>query len=258
MPANVDQLLDRIFGDPQVKHKLDLFTLQEKNRLQLFEKADRIRIRCMVRDRDFVAKPEEVVRQLVLIHLHYSLGYPIDQLAVEVPVQMGSGVGTKAADVVVYRDPQKIIPYIIAEVKKPGRQDGREQLHSYMNATGAPFGMWTNGGTGKQGVAYEYRTDPNLFADLPRLPAQGETLDDVLEPIRKKDLQPAEDLIGLVKQMQEEVLANAGVNVFEEVFKLFFVKLWDEENASDDPNALIKATGMPGASWKKLNTKLKL
>ncbi len=236
MPANLDQLLDRIFGDPQVKHKLDLFTLQEKNRLQLFEKADRIRIRCMVRGRDFVAKPEEVVRQLVLIHLHYTLGYPIDQLAVEVPVQMGSGVGTKAADVVVYRDPQKIIPYVIAEVKKPGRQDGREQLHSYMNATGAPFGMWTNGGTGKQGVAYEYRTDPNLFADLPRLPAQGETLDDVLEPIRKKDLQPAEDLIGLVKQMQEEVLANAGVNVFEEVFKLFFVKLWDEENASDDPN----------------------
>ncbi len=36
--------------------------------------------------------------------------------------------------------------------------------------------------------------------------------------------------------MQEEVLASASVDVFEEVFKLFFVKVWDEENASDDPN----------------------
>lgn len=235
MAAIIDPLLDQIFGDDKVKHKLDLFSQQEKGRLQIFKKGQQIRIRCMVRDRDFVAKPEEVVRQLALIHLHYTLDYPLDQLAVEVPVQMGSGVSKKAADVVVYKDPQKIIPYIIIEVKKPGRRDGREQLHSYMNATGAPFGLWTNGGTGTQGVAHELRTDPNLFAELPRLPAQGETLDDVLEPIRKKDLEPAEDLIELVKQMQEEVLANAGVNVFEEVFKLFFIKLWDEENASDNP-----------------------
>lgn len=227
--------LDIIFRDPKVKYKLDLFNPQERRRLQLVEDGSKIRIRCLARNRDFVAKPEEVVRQLVLNHLHYTLGYPINQLAVEVPIKMGSGYSAKAADIVVYREPQKIVPYIIIEVKKPGRQDGREQLHSYMNATGAPFGMWTNGNTGKQGVAYELRTEPNLYAELPRLPALNETLDDVLEPIRKKDLQPAEDLIGLVKEMQEEVLANAGVNVFEEVFKLFFIKLWDEEQASDDP-----------------------
>ena len=231
-----DQLLDRIFRDPKVKYKLDLFTTQEKKRLQMFEKNGRVRIRCMVRDRDYIAKPEEVVRQLMLNHLHYTLGYPISHLAVEVSVHMGSGVSKKAADIVAYREPQKIIPYIIIEVKKPGRKDGREQLHSYMNATGAPFGMWTNGKIGRDGVSYELRTDPNFFSELPRLPAQGESLDDVREPIRKKDLQPAEDLIDLVLQMQEEVLANAGVDVFEEVFKLFFVKVWDEENASDDPN----------------------
>ena len=233
MSVTTDQLLDCIFRDPKTKHKLDLFTPQEKKRLQLFEKGGKIRIRCMARNRDFVAKPEEVVRQLVLIRLHYTLDYPIAHLDVEAPVKMGSGYGKKAADIVVYRAPHKITPYIIVEVKKPGRKDGREQLHSYMNATGAPFGMWTNGSGGMQGVAYELRTEPNLYAELPRLPAHDETLDDVLEPIHKKDLQPAEDLIGLVKQMQEEVLANAGGNVFEEVFKLFFVKLWDEESASD-------------------------
>lgn len=236
MAANTSDLLDRIFRDPKAKYKLDLFSQQEKNRLQLFEKEGKIRIRCMVRDREFVAKPEEVVRQLVLNHLHYTRGYPINYMAVEVPVKMGSGVSKKAADIVVYREHIKNIPYIIVEVKQPGRKDGRDQLHSYMNATGAPFGMWTNGSTGMQGVAYELRTEPNLYADLPRLPGFDESLDDVLEPIRKKDLKPAEDLIALVKEMQEEVLANAGVNVFEEVFKLFFVKLWDEENASDVPD----------------------
>ncbi|KAA3657202.1 MAG: hypothetical protein DWQ04_28780 [Chloroflexi bacterium] len=236
MKVNTNDLLDRIFGDQKVKYRLDLFDQQEKKRLQLFEQGKKIRIRCMVRDRDFIAKPEEIVRQLVLIRLHYTFGYPIAHLNVEVSIKMGSGYAKKLADIVVYRAPHKITPYIIVEVKKPGRKDGREQLHSYMNATGAPFGMWTNGSTGMQGVSYELRTEPNLYAGLPRLPAVDESLDDVLEPIRKKDLKPADDLIALVKQMQEEVLANAGVNVFEEVFKLFFVKLWDEENASDLPD----------------------
>ncbi|MCI0579570.1 MAG: N-6 DNA methylase [Chloroflexi bacterium] len=236
MPTKADHShLDDLFRDPKTKYKLDLFKPNERARLQLFEQDGKLRIRCLVRGRDFIAKPEEVVRQLVLNHLHYSLGYDISQMAVEVQVKMGSAYNKKAADIVVYREPHKITPYIIVEVKKPGRQDGREQLHSYMNATGAPFGMWTNGSTGLLGVSYELRTEPNLYAELPRLPAAGESLDDVLEPIRKKDLKPADDLIALVKQMQEEVLANAGVNVFEEVFKLFFVKLWDEERTADLP-----------------------
>ena len=59
----IEQFLDRVFKDPKIKYRLDLFT-QEKKRLQMFERKGRVRIRCMVRDRDYVAKPEEVVRQL--------------------------------------------------------------------------------------------------------------------------------------------------------------------------------------------------
>jgi type I restriction enzyme M protein len=85
--VSTQQLLDRVFKDPKTKYHLDLFTKQEQNRLQMSERKGKVRIRCMVRDRDFVAKPEEVVRQLVLIHLHYTLGYDIEQLAVEVQVR---------------------------------------------------------------------------------------------------------------------------------------------------------------------------
>ena len=35
-------------------------------------------------------------------------------------------------------------------------------------------------------------------------------------------------LEGLIREMEDEVLANAGVDVFEEVFKLIFTKLYDE------------------------------
>lgn len=81
-----NQLLDQIFHDADTKYKLDLFKPEERNQLQLFEKEGKIRVRCKVRDRDFVAKPEEVVRQLVINHLHYTLRYPLSQMKVEVQV----------------------------------------------------------------------------------------------------------------------------------------------------------------------------
>ncbi len=34
--------------------------------------------------------------------------------------------------------------------------------------------------------------------------------------------------------MEDEVLANAGVDVFEEVFKLIFTKLYDEHKSQED------------------------
>ena len=35
--------------------------------------------------------------------------------------------------------------YIIVELKKPELMEGKSQLRSYCNATGAPIGIWTNG-----------------------------------------------------------------------------------------------------------------
>ena len=38
----------------------------------------------------------------------------------------------------------------------------------------------------------------------------------------------------LIQEMEDEVLSNAGVDVFEEVFKLIFTKLYDEMESADD------------------------
>ena len=38
----------------------------------------------------------------------------------------------------------------------------------------------------------------------------------------------------IITDMEDEVLANSGVDVFEEVFKLIFSKLYDESKSKDD------------------------
>ena len=40
--------------------------------------------------------------------------------------------------------------------------------------------------------------------------------------------------------MEDEVLANAGVDVFEEVFKLIFTKLFDELQSGRDKNRVLQ------------------
>ena len=125
------------------------------------------------------------------------------------------------------------VAYIIVEVKKPKAKDGREQLKSYTHATGASMAVWTNGTT----IAYYQRQNPNFFKDIPNIPKSTETLAEILQaPFTMLDLikedkltQTGKSLKDLILEMEDEVLANAGVDVFEEVFKLIFAKLFDEQ-----------------------------
>lgn len=125
------------------------------------------------------------------------------------------------------------VAYIIVEVKKPKAKDGREQLKSYTHATGASMAVWTNGTT----IAYYQRQNPNFFKDIPNIPKSSETLAEILQaPFTMQDLikedkltQTGKSLKDLILEMEDEVLSNAGVDVFEEVFKLIFAKLFDEQ-----------------------------
>ena len=91
------------------------------------------------------SSPEEVVRQLWVYRLIYQYDYKVDEIDLEKSVQFGTEIGTKAADIIVYTDANKVTPKIIVECKRPKRKDGIEQLKSYMNAKGAPVAIWSNG-----------------------------------------------------------------------------------------------------------------
>ena len=185
---------------------------------------------CLIRKKDIKVTPEEIVRQLYLSKLVREYGYPTDRIQVEYPVKFGREV--KRADIVILDKDRPTVPYIIVELKKPKLKDGKEQLKSYCNATGAPIGVWTNGSQ----ISYYNRKDPNYFEDITNIPKASERLSDILkdrwniDDLIKKDklVNERKSLKDLILEMEDEVLANAGVDVFEEVFKLIFTKLYDE------------------------------
>jgi type I restriction enzyme M protein len=247
---NDGNLLDLIFRDPEIKHGLKIFKVQELKKLSLTEEKGKFFIICTLKNKTRPAKPEEIIRQLTLNVLMDDLHYSRDQIDIEVPVKMGSTYASKKADIVVYKEDTKQTPYIIIEVKKPLRKDGLEQLHSYMNATGVYFGAWINGND----AAYQLRIEPNLFEELQRLPALNEDLDDVKTPVKKNQLKPIHDLKEEVQYLEDTVLANAGVSAFEEIFKLIFAKLHDEFNKGDDEAMEFRTTtATPQEQYKRLN-----
>ena len=197
-------------------------------------------INCVVRDRKIQLKPEEVVRQLYAAKLIDEYGYPKQRLAFEHPVNFGRQ--TKKADIVIFDKDRRDSEYIIVELKKPKLQDGKNQLRSYCNATGAPIGVWTNG----EQISHYNRKDPNYFEDISDIPNANQTLADILtERFTLKDLilkdkiaNERKSLKDIVLEMEDEVLANAGVDVFEEVFKLIFTKLYDEFESRSDKEFL--------------------
>ena len=101
-------------------------------------------ITCLVRDKSIKLTPEEAVRQLYLMVLIDEYDYPVSRMELEYGVSFGRE--TKRADIVIFDKDHVTSPYIIVELKKPKLKDGKEQLKSYCNATGAPMGVWSNGG----------------------------------------------------------------------------------------------------------------
>jgi type I restriction enzyme M protein len=185
---------------------------------------------CLIRKKEIKATPEEIIRQLYALVLTEEFGYPVSRLAFEYVVSFGRE--KKRADIVVFDKDRPTVPYIVIEVKKPKLKDGKEQLKSYCNATGAPIGVWTNGDS----ISYYNRKDPNYFEDIPTIPSATQRLTDILTErwtiadlvANDKLIKQRKSLKDLIEEMEDEVLANAGVDVFEEVFKLVFTKLYDE------------------------------
>ena len=178
------------------------------------------------------SNPEEIVRQLWVYKLMTNYKYGRDEIGLEVPVNFGTEVGTKAADIVVYTDDVKETPKIIIECKKPKRKDGIEQLKSYMNAKGAPVAVWSNG----QGSIILYRPYPNNYEDtLSDIPAKGQEPKDVLDKKRTlSQLKTEFNFKHIIQQLEELVLADSGKDEFNEIFKLIFAKIWDEKEAEEN------------------------
>ena len=209
-------------------------------------------VECLIRKKTIVLKPEEVVRQLMIDKLINDYGYPASRMQVEYPVYFGREV--KRADIVIMDEDQPTVPYIVIEVKKPKLKDGKEQLKSYCNSTGAPIAVWTNGDQ----IAYYNRQDPNYFKDIRNIPSATQTLEDIvsirwtIQDLKDNDRLKIEriSLKDVILDLEDEVLANAGVDVFEECFKLIFAKLYDEFLSGQTPTRYLEFTNAGRTDFK--------
>ena len=223
-------------------HHLDQFSkkeirdLEQKVRIKTIRGKQTPFVHCIVRQKEVQLKPEEIVRQLYAVRLLKKYRYPQSRLAFEHTVHFGRE--KKSADIVIFDQDRPDAAYIVVELKKPKLKDGKGQLRSYCNATGAPIGIWTNGGQ----ISHYHRKDPNYFEEISDIPKANQQLADILgERFTLKDLilkdklaNERKSLKDIILEMEDEVLANAGVDVFEEVFKLIFTKLFDEFRSQAD------------------------
>ena len=237
-------IIQTIFRDSN--YHLSLFpddeinALREKVCTKLVRGKQTHSVKCIIRDKDVQLKPEEVVRQLYAAQLVKQYGYPKQRIAFEHPISFGRE--KKKADIVILDKDRSDTAYIIIELKKPKLKDGKTQLRSYCNATGAPMGVWTNG----EQISYYHRKDPNYFEDITDIPKETQRLNDILGErftlrdliIKDKIANERKSLKNIILELEDEVLANAGVDVFEEVFKLIFTKLYDEYLSQEDKGVI--------------------
>jgi type I restriction enzyme M protein len=211
----------RLFEGPSSEHGLKLLDASELAELEalLVEKNGRLYFRCLVRKKEILAKPEEAVRQLWILRLTTHYAYPLGRLSVEYPITFGRDT-SKRADIVIFDADRPTVPYAIVEVKQAKFKEGKEQLRSYTHATGAPLALWSNGAQ----TFIWHRKNPNYFVEIPELPTASQTIDDVAgqpwtietliekEEGREREGAKARSLRDLIVDLEDEVLANAGVD----------------------------------------------
>ena len=192
-------------------------------------------------------KPEERVRQNYERTLHRDYGYDTARMDIEVAIQRGEQRGRRnsrdRADIVIYRtaDPNQRDQFrdilAIVETKRPNRADGLKQLMSYMTASSAVWGVWTNGDT----IEHVYR-DPHTgelktdyIFDIPR---DGESVEEIGR-ISKSDLVPAQahSLKPIFNRILKTLYSNTNISRREklgsEMVRLIFAKIWDERFNQD-------------------------
>lgn len=197
------------------------------------------------------SKPEEKVRQDFERVLVEGYGYPVEEIDIEFFVPRGSGLFPDRADIVVFRDQHgkdaaKDILGIV-ETKRKDRKDGLEQIKSYMTATSADWGVWTNG----EDIAYLCKRDNQVLEGyLNNIPVRGQSVEEVGQ-LQRADLRPfgRSELKLAFRRILEKLRVNANITRREklgsEMIRILFAKIEDERTFVDSPPLFRAAAGEP-------------
>lgn len=262
-PNRSEEIMGEIFKDQETVYGLkefeginiyDVLYISEQEQDRYYIKDLKSNAQRFVYDKNKkTGKPEEIIRQLWLYKLNKHYKYPYERIDTEKSIHFGSKEYARA-DIVVYKK-DKITPYIIVEVKIPTEKKGVNQLKSYLSAEGSEIGVWSNGNE----RVILYRPYPKEFErdSLSDLPSVDQTIDDLFE-VKKVwgNLTPKFDFIEIVKRIEELALAGSGANVFEEIFKLIYAKLYDEKVARErreEQEVLFRKYKDPEKTYEVIN-----
>lgn len=207
------------------------------------------------------SKPEEVVRQEYEKILIGDYGYQKGELDIEVKIPRGAGFFSDKADIVVYNDSGNRSPTLdilgIVETKAPkkDKQEGLQQLSSYMTATSAQWGVWTNG----EDIAYLCKDGATINEEyLNNIPAKGQEISDI-GVLTKAGLKPygRQELKSAFRRILLTLYANSNISRREklghEMIKLIFAKIQDEKTyLSRPPEFRVQAGEQPEAVKRRI------
>ena len=180
-------------------------------------------------------KPEERIRQKTARILVEEFKYEKDLIALERPVQIGVDE-TKRADIIIYTNAEakasnrqgEIV--LIAEIKAPNIKEPDNQVISYLSATSAQGGFWTNG---ERIIFYRKKSDGSIVESI-GIPRYGEPWDAVGK-YKKSDLIVPVDLKLAFKRCHN-AMYRSGIDsedVALDMTRILLAKHEDEESADE-------------------------
>ncbi len=259
MPKKIEQILET----EEVKH-ISQFTQEDKDWInsRIHDRADgEAGIECLIRGKNddgdyFKLTPEEIVRQYYAHLLIEEYGYSKEQIEFELPAVFAGKevIKDKRVDIAVFDkdDHSKII--MIIEVKRPKIKDENaidgvdatspfQQMQSYCRALQPVVGAIVNGDNLlKMYNAPKFDEEINID----KFPQNGEDIEEwkenrrfTLKQLMQVDRLQTETLKDIILNVEQRFGANdSSDKAFEEIFKLIFIKLYDEVLSSNDADTI--------------------
>lgn len=181
-------------------------------------------------------KPEERIRQRMAQVLHYELGYPKELMAFERTIQLG--IEKKRADILVFNsiegrasnDQGQIS--IVGETKSPIIKEPDGQLISYISASSAAGGFWTNGDSSP--IHYYRKRQTGEIAPWLGIPKFGLAWDSIGR-FKKTDLIVPIDLKIAFRRCHNAIYRTGidSEDVALDMVRIILAKIEDESSSSE-------------------------
>ena len=221
-------------------YALDIFTAEEIAALEILQKRGKPYLTCHITGKERLAKPEEISPPTLPAQTHSRIWLP------QGPHRHREGRLLRFVDARKtgrYRRVRKGRPPTRPISSSNARSPSAKTASNNSSPTATPKARPSASGRTAAKSLYLHREEPNLFKNLPDIPRADQKLSDLLS--ERWDIKRLTDenrlvherlsLRDIILDMEDLVLANAGVDAFDEVFKLIYAKLYDEWNASRGP-----------------------